>query len=229
MPSTAETLSRVQLFASLGPADFMAVAARFREDRFERDSTIFHEGDPAARFWVVKEGQVKIVKYGEGGREIVIEVIPPSDVFGGATMLMSANPATAKALSDVATLSLSVDEYKKLLHDYPDVAVCVIQQVGARMRGVIQGRAMAGERVERRIGHMLLKLADKFGEETRGDGRLIGVSLTRQDIADLADTTVETAIRVMSRFSKAGVVKTLRGGYVMILNREELHRIADGK
>lgn len=224
MPSTAETLSQVSLFRLLTPSDLVTVAAWFREDPFDRDAYIFREGDPAARFWIVKDGQVKIVKYGEGGREIVVEVIPPGEVFGGATMLMPRYPATAQALSEATTLSLSVDEYKCLLREYPAVAVQVIEMLGARMQGFIRMRAMAGERVERRIAHILLKLASKFGEETEA-GWVIRASLTRQDIAELADTTVETAIRVMSRFSKEGLIKTLRGGYVVILNREALHQM----
>ena len=76
------------------------------------------------------------------------------------------------------------------------------------------------------IAHILLKLASKFGEESP-EGRVIRTSLTRQDIADLADTTTETAIRVMSRFSKDGIVRTLRGGYVLIVDQPALERIGD--
>ena len=227
MPSHADTLARVPLFRDLTPAQLAEAALRFREDRFARDAYIFHEGDPAERFWAVRDGQVKIVKHGEGGREIVIEVIPPGEIFGGAAMLMTHQPATAQGLSDAATLSLAVDEYKRLLHDYPAVGVRVIEMLGERLLGVVRMRAMASERVERRVAHVLLKLASKFGEE-RADGWAIGASLSRQDIAELSDTTLETAIRVMSKFSKEGWVKTLRGGYVVILDRETLRRAGGG-
>jgi CRP-like cAMP-binding protein len=225
MVSRAETLARVPLFQCLSPTQLEAVAARFREDRFARDHLIFNEGETSARFWVVSEGQVKIVKYGESGKEIVVEVISPGEVFGGATMLIPRQPATAMALSDVAVLSLPVDDYKQLLREHPVVAVQVIETLGERMQGFIRMRAMAGERVERRIAHILLKLAHKFGEKTEA-GWVIRAGLTRQDIAELADTTVETAIRVMSRLRKEGVVRTLRGGYVVILDRRALQDLA---
>jgi CRP/FNR family transcriptional regulator len=104
------------------------------------------------------------------------------------------------------------------------VAVRVIEMLGDRLMGVIRMRMMISERVERRIAHILLKLAAKFGEET-AEGWVIRTSLTREDIAELADTTVETAIRVMSRFNKGGLVKTLRGGYVVLLDRAALQKI----
>jgi CRP/FNR family transcriptional regulator len=224
MISTADILAQIPLFRDLGMADLAAIAPWFGEDRFKRDDFIFHEGDPAARFWVVKDGQVKIVKYGEPGKEIVIEVIPAGEVFGGATMLMPRQPATARAMSDVTVLSLSVDEYRRLLQNYPAVAVRVVEALGDRMLGVIQMRAMATERTERRIAHILLKLASKFGEDT-AEGCLIRTRLSRLDIAELSDTTLETAIRVMSKLRRQGLVKTLRGGYVVIIDREALQRL----
>ena len=227
MLSTPDLLAQIGLFRGLNPAELAALAPRFNESRFSRDEFIFHEGDAATRFWVVKEGQVKIVKYGEGGKEIVLEVIPPGEVFGGATMLMAQQPATAQALSDATVLSLPVDDYKRLLRDYPAVAVQVIEVLGERLLGVIRMRAMASERAERRIAHILLKLASKFGEET-SEGIVINARLSRQDIAELSDTTIETAIRVMSRFRSAGLVKTLRGGYVVITDKEAFRRFGEG-
>ncbi len=226
MPSNADVLAKVPIFPDLGPGDLAVIAARFREDAFARDAYIFHDGDAASRFWVVKDGQVKIVKHSEAGKEVVIEVISPGEMFGGGSMLMSRQPATAQALSDAVTLSLAVQEYRGLLGDYPAVAVRVIEALGDRLLGVVRMRAMASERVERRIAHILVKLARKFGEE-REEGWVIQASLSRQDIAELTDTTVETAIRVMSRFRSQGLVKTLAGGYLVILNREALEKIGD--
>src|SRR3972149_6580145 len=211
MISTPELLARLPLFNGLTQAELSAVAPWFNESRFERDEFIFFEGDPATRFWVAKDG--------EEGKEIVLEVISPGELFGGATMLMAQQPATAQALSNVTALSLPVEEYKRLLRNYPAVAVRVIEVLGERLLGVIRMRAMASERAERRIAHILLKLASKFGEETP-EGMVINARLSRQDIAELSDTTIETAIRVMSKFRSEGLGKTLRGGYVVITDKD---------
>jgi CRP/FNR family transcriptional regulator, nitrogen oxide reductase regulator len=227
MSSNADVLAQVPLMRDLSPSELASLAAWFREDAYGHDDCIFREGDEAARFWIVKTGQVKIVKAGEVGREIVVEVISPGEVFGGAAMLLPHQPAAAIALSAVTALSLPLDEYKRLLREYPVVGVRILEMLGERMEGHIRMRALAGERVERRIVHVLLKLASKFGEDS-GAGVLIRASLTRQDVAELADTTVETSIRVMSRLSKEGLIKTLPGGYVVLLDREALRRLSGG-
>lgn len=225
MSTNLEILTLVPLFRDLTPDQLTAVAARFRENRYDENAYIFYEDDSAQRFWVVKAGQVKIVKHGEDGKETVIEVISPGEMFGGAVMLMPHHPATAQALTELTTLSMSVDEYKLLLQDYPSIAVRVIEALGQRLLSVIGTRMMISRRVERRIAHILLKLAGKCGLQT-DLGWEITISLSRQDIADLSDTTIETAIRVMSKFRKAGLVKTRRGGYVVILDYEGLRDIS---
>jgi CRP-like cAMP-binding protein len=221
-------LAGVPFFRDLTQAQLADIVPWFREETFVPDELIFYEGDVAERFWVVKHGEVRIAKYTPGGREVVIEVIPGGEIFGGASMLITHQPATAVALSHTTTLSISVDQYREILQRYPAVGVRVIEALGERMLDVIRMRALASERVERRIAHILLKLAEKCGSDTE-EGCLLGVSLTRQDIAELADTTLETTIRIMSRFSKSGWVRTLRGGYILLRDRPALQTLAAGE
>ena len=224
MVTNADLLGQITFFSSLNQQGLAALASHFREDRFEIGHILFYEGDRPARFWIVKDGQVKIVKYGPGGREIVIEVLSPGETFGGASMLMDEHPATAQALSALTTLSISVEQYQQILLDYPAIGIEVLKALGERMLGVIRMRMMMNVSVERRIIHMLLKLASKSGIP-HPEGMMINLNLTRQDIADLADTTIETAIRTMSRLRKENLVKTLKGGYIVILDSEALAQI----
>lgn len=218
-----QLLAQVALFRDLTLAQLTAITPWFRLDTFQANEPIFHEGDEANRFWVVREGEVKIVRYALGGREVVIEVIPAGEVFGGSVLLMPIHPATAVALSRTATLSLSIEQYHNLLNEYGAVGVRVIEILGERLLSVIHMRTLAADRVERRMAHILLKMASKSGVKTP-EGIKINLSLTRQDLADLADTTLETAIRTMSVFRKNGLVRTLRGGYVVILDENRLRQ-----
>jgi CRP/FNR family transcriptional regulator, nitrogen oxide reductase regulator len=88
-------------------------------------------------------------------------------------------------------------------------------------------KELAAGGVEYRIAHLLLKLADRIGEEATADGITIPIVLSRQDIADLVGTTVETAIRVMSRWRKMGIVVNDKKG-IIIRDRETLEDLAAG-
>jgi CRP-like cAMP-binding protein len=85
---------------------------------------------------------------------------------------------------------------------------------------------VAGGRVETRLAHLFLKLADKVGRPD-GRGTFIPMALSRQDLADLTGTTIETCIRIMSRWGKEGSVITEKDGFIVV-DRSTLERLAQG-
>ena len=94
-------------------------------------------------------------------------------------------------------------------------------QLGERMTGSHEShKNIALERVESRIASLLLKLSDKTGEKTEG-GVLINMRLTKQDIAEMVGTTVETSIRTMSKFKKSGLIAE-KDGKIVVRNVEKL-------
>jgi CRP/FNR family transcriptional regulator len=68
--------------------------------------------------------------------------------------------------------------------------------------------------VERRIARQLVKLAERMGR-SGPRGVEIVVPLARQDVADIAGTTVESAIRVLSRWRQLGLVQTVSGRLIV--------------
>ena len=83
---------------------------------------------------------------------------------------------------------------------------------------------MTGGRVEARIARLFLKLADSMGRPA-GDGTAIPMALSRQELADLTGTTIETCIRVMSRWGKDEIVRTEKDGFVL-LDKAALEELA---
>jgi CRP/FNR family transcriptional regulator len=86
--------------------------------------------------------------------------------------------------------------------------------LGLRLHSTLKMNQLAGERVERRLAFIILKMASICGRPDP-EGTCLTVPLTRQDLADMSGTTVETAIRMMSRFQTEGLVITRRGHLVL--------------
>jgi CRP/FNR family transcriptional regulator len=225
--NSVEVLRQVPLFASLTDEQIATATDWFRTETFDQDALIFLEGDPADRLWVVSAGQVKIVKHTSDGQENLLEVITPGEVFGGAGLLLAAHPATGVAMTPTTALSIERELYLRLIRQHPDIALRIIHLLGERLQAAMKMRALAVERVDVRLANILLKLCDKAGAAT-GEGTRINLPLSRQDLADMAGTTIETAIRVMSRFRKDGLVHTEPGGYIVVLDHERLRLLAEG-
>jgi CRP-like cAMP-binding protein len=222
-----DILRQVPLFASLTNEQIAAVADHFHVDSFAPDTIIFLDGDPADRLWVIQAGQVKIVKHTSDGQENLLEVITPGEMFGGAGLLLAIHPATAVAMTATSTLNIERGPYLQLIRQYPEIALRIIALLGDRLQTAMKMRALSTERVDVRLANILLKLGDKVGEPTR-EGLRINLPLSRQDLADMTGTTIETAIRIMSKFRKEGLVHTEPGGFVVILAHERLQRVSEG-
>jgi CRP-like cAMP-binding protein len=224
-PSSLDLLGQLPLFAGLSERELTELCAACRLDRYEIDGTIFYQGDECDRLWLLNQGRLKMVHHEEDGREVILEIIEAGEIFGGATIFLDQHPATAIALAPSEATSFPRTIYVQFLRQHPEVAMRLIRMLGSRLHSVMDLHIMAGERVERRLAHILLKLAARAGRAQEG-GTLITIPLSRQDLADMAGTTLETTIRLMSRFSTQGMVKTLKGGYILLLDEKQLHRMA---
>lgn len=222
-----QVVRNVPLFASLREKDWEEVASLLTGVCFPRDTYIFFEGDAPDHLFVVWMGRVKLVRHSVDGRDVVLDVMGPGRLLGELAVFEgSPYSQTAQAMEDVALISIQRKDYLHLLERYPSLALAVINELGRRLRvanDLVQ--SLAVDRVDRRIARALLRLALYNGVRT-DEGLMIQMRLTRQDLADMTGTTVETAIRVMSRFRKQGWIATQRGR-VIIKQPEQLNLVAN--
>ncbi len=217
----------VPLFMSLSQKDWEEVADMLVGRCYPKDAYIFHAGDPPDALYIVWMGQVKLLRHSEEGRDVVLDVIGPGHMFGEMAVFDGAPySSSAQAMEDVAVVAISRPDFFRLLERYPSVSLAVISELSRRLRSASDlVHSLAVERVERRIARMLLKLAASTAQRSQ-NGLVIDLPLTRQDIADMTGTTVETAIRVMSRFRRQGLITTERGR-VIVLDPPGLRAVAE--
>lgn len=226
--SRTDLLAQSTLFAPLSEKEQSEVARRFSPHRYEKDDYLFWEGEPAEWLVLVTEGQVKMIKHSESGRETILATFGPGQIVGEVGVLVGETyPATAQALEPASTLNLRRDDYTELVRQYPDLAWALIQELGRRLQGAHERiRSLAVEKVERRVARVVLRMANTAGERLDDGTVRISVPLSRQDVADMAGTVIETAIRALSKFQKQGLVET-REGHIVLLEAHRLVAIAE--
>lgn len=214
-------------FRTLSVADREAVAAATREQRIAAGKTIFREGQPADSVWAVKDGLVHITKSGPDGREIVLEIIPPGELFGAVVALENRPyPASAVAVEVSVVWRLPAAIARELCQKHPTLRAAILEQVTSRLRSAHERlRSVALERVEQRLARMLLTLAEKIGRQEDG---IMVLSVTRQELADMIGTTVETTIRITSKWQHAGVISSSRH-QIGLTDPSALKKIAEGQ
>lgn len=224
-----EIIKGIPIFSSLTEKELKDIEPLFIEEDLKKDEYVFWEGDPSNWFYVVAEGKVRILKHSISGKDIILEIISSGDIFGGVAVLdKRPYPASAQAMEDSRIMKLSRTNLFKILDNYPTVALDTVTYMGKRLRDAHEMmRSLAAERVEKRIAAILLKLADKIGIKEPGGIRL-DINLTRLDLAEMAGTTVETAIRVMSKFGKEGLIDS-QSKKIVIIEKERLASLVENK
>ena len=204
----------VPLLASLRPNDRAAVEPLCRLRTFEKGETIFDEGAPAERIYFVIDGRVKIVK-AAGARAIILEILGAGEPVGAvAAFEQRAFPATAVAMEHSTLLSIPEREFFQLLEARPEMTRSLLGGLTMRLMMLNKRMAYMTGAVETRAARLFVTLADRMGANTDA-GTMIPMPLARQELADLLGTTLETTIRLMSRWQKEGLVLTEREGFVV--------------
>lgn len=204
---------RIPTLAFLSPADRRDLEPMCRIADFDRGDVIFREGDPADRIWFVVEGRVKIVK-AAGERDVIIEILGQGEPVGTVAAYESRPfPATAVAIEPSKLLGMPEREFFALLASRPELTRRLLAGLTLRLMSVNKRIADLTGTVESRASRMFATLGERIGHKEPDGGILIPLALSRQEIADLLGTTIETAIRLMSRWQKEGVVETRPDGF----------------
>ncbi len=216
----AAVLKQSLIFSGLNEGDLEALSKLAVSHVFKAGEYLFWEGDAPARFYVVASGRVKVLKHSSLGKEFVVAFFGPGEVFGEVAVFEERPyPASAQAMSDAEVLGIERDRFLAFLSGHPEVSLRIINMLGGRLRDA-QSRlnALAGERAEQRVARTLLMLSLKLGQS---------LPFTRQEIADMSGTTIETAIRVMSRMKSGGMIRSRRGR-TDILDETKLRLLSEG-
>ena len=226
--STAEDLLRTTpIFSRLSQTDRRAVAEVAVVREFAKGDLIFEQDSPS-EFYAIAAGRVKIFKMMPNGKDVILEVFGPGDPLGAVAAYMDRPfPASALALEPTTCVIIPRAAFFRLLEASPSLVRGLLLGLTTRLVELTNRLAeLTGGRIEPRFARLFLKLASEMGRPER-DGTFIPLALSRQDLADMTGTTIETCIRIMSRWNKDDVVRTDKDGFV-VLDAAELERLAAG-
>ncbi len=215
------------IFAGIPAREIEALAGGASEETHRSRASIFMEGDDARWFYLVKSGHVKIVRHSRTGKDVVLELLGPGEVFGGVAVIEKRPyPASAQATETTVVLKIPAAPVVALAERHPALVREMAHLISQRLRSAHDAvESLAVDPVEARLAAVLVRLADREGTTGR-DGVTLPFHLTRQSLADMTGTTVETAIRIVSRWSKDGLLRD-EGGQLVLRDVEGLRTLAE--
>jgi CRP/FNR family transcriptional regulator, cyclic AMP receptor protein len=219
-----DVLRRAPLFGALDDDSAAALEAGVTIVELARADRVFEEGASGNQLYVVLDGKIKLTRAAADGRENLLSVLGPGEMFGELS-LFDPRPRTASAVAvtDSRLGALAHDDLRSWLTGRPDVALHLLQALAQRLRRANDVMAdLVFTDVPGRVAKALLDLADRFGE-VRDDGLQVNHDLTQEELAQLVGASRETVNKALADFAARGWLQ-LSAKSVLLIEPERLRK-----
>lgn len=213
------------LFQNLARSDLQGLLQSAGERRVPKGGFYFHQGDQASELFVLTSGRVKLVRTDPEGRNVILAIATSTEPFGDrAAFAGTTRLASAQALEDSRALVWDVPTILQAMVNHPAIWLNAIRLM-ADLAGEKEERIdLLSSRIERRLARLLLRLAQSMGRRT-SSGVIIDLSLSGQDLAELASTTPYTVSRLLAGWRRLNIVDAQRER-IFILDQQRIADIA---
>jgi len=219
-----DVLRETPLFSSLDEEAAESLRASMTDTELERGEVLFNEGDSGDRLYVVLDGKIKLGRTSGDGRENLLAVLGPGQMFGELSLFdPGPRSATATAVTDSRLASLGHAELQPWLVNRPDVARGLLFQLAHRLRRTNEVVAdLVFSDVPGRVAKALLDLSTRFGRQAE-DGIHVHHDLTQEELAQLVGASRETVNKALADFASRGWLR-LEPRSVVLVEPDRLRR-----
>jgi CRP-like cAMP-binding protein len=221
-----DPLSRAGIFQGVDPSAVQDLKTALEPVSFPRAHVIFAEGELGDRLYIVLSGKVKIGRRAPDGRENLLAVFGPSDMFGELSIFdPGPRTSTATTVTEVQAVTMDRTALREWIAKRPEIAEQLLRVIARRLRRTNNMLAdLIFTDVPGRVAKALLQLAHDFGTQEGGMLRVTH-DLTQEEIAQLVGASRETVNKALADFAHRGWLR-LEGKSVLILEPQRLVRRA---
>ncbi len=213
---------KAPIFSGLDEAAASSLRTSMSLVKLRKGQSLFKEGDDGDHLFIVSNGKVKLGTKSPDGRENLLMILGPGDMFGDLSLFDSGpRTATATAVTDTKLLSLGQDKVIPWVKEHPEVSLHLLARLASRLRRTneVVGDLVFSD-VPGRVAKALIDLGVKFGEK-REEGLFVNHDLTQEELAQLVGASRETVNKALADFAQRGWLR-LEARSVMILDYERM-------
>ncbi len=217
-------ITSISLFSGLTPDQIDAIAAIAAEDTYSKGENIFSEDEQATGLYAVSSGRVKIFKLSADGREQILHIFGPGEVFGEVPVFAGKRfPANADAMDESRIMFFPRESLIRLIQNNPSIALNMLAVLSKRLRSftsLIDDLSL--KEVPGRLAKHLIYLSEKQPGLYELD-----LNITKGQLASLLGTIPETLSRILTKMTEQGIIES-DGRKIRILDMEIINDLANG-
>ncbi len=213
-----ETISKCTLFSGLPEQQIEDVMAISFEKSFGRGESVFFEGDDGNGLYVIATGKVKVYKMSPDGKEQILHIFGPGEVFGEVPVFHGKPfPASAECLVKSRLLFFPRQKFVNLVYANPSIALNMLAFLSMRLRKfTTQIENLSLKEVPGRLAGYLL-----FLQEEQGNRDFVELEISKGQLASLLGTIPETLSRIFAKMTEEGLI-AVEGRRIIIKDKEAL-------
>src|SRR5438876_4867180 len=206
LESDMKELAQVPIFRRAGVGELEQLGSVAKRESFKPNTVVFFQGDRADKLYVILSGGAKVYQQAEDGKQKIIGILGPREIFGELTLLDGRErSATVETIAQTEMRSVAHRDSRALATKNPEILWRVMEVLCERIRGLNEETLnLAFEEVPYRIVHLLNELVEKHGRPG-ADGRIV-VKTTPDDIGKMVGADRQESNRVLKMLSKRGLV-----------------------
>jgi CRP-like cAMP-binding protein len=217
-------LSEVPIFKELSAEELEPIVKIAQTRFYKHKMYIFMQDDPLDRVFFIHSGKIKICKTDQSGKEQLISVLEPGEMFPHAGFFRKGNfPAHAEVMEDTNLIVIPIDKFEEILISYPELCIKLFKVLGEKIVD-LQGRleAQVLHNTFEQIILLLIRLCKSNGEMV-GERYKLTTQFTNRELANMIGTSRETVSRTINHVKKKDYVALDVDGFYLI-DREALQR-----
>jgi CRP/FNR family transcriptional regulator len=197
----------------------------FRPGRYRKNQILYFEGGAAQHLFALHAGLLKVVKSLENGKDRIIAVLFPGELFGLEALIENTYSLTAITLRDSEICAAPREDFVAFLRSKPDIAVGMVRfLVGELGRIRTQVTDMSFKDARMKVATFLLSLVPP--EDAASDGNIsLALPLSRQEMSEALELSPETVSRTLTAFRREQLA-VARGRHLVIQNQAGLQAVA---
>lgn len=198
-------VSLVPIFNHLEPEQLDEIMQVVQSINLQKGDHMYYAGDESKALYIVHQGQVKIYRLSETGKEQVVRLLNPGDFTGELALFQqTVHEAYAEAMTKTQICMIQREDLQRLLLKYPTISLKVLTEFATRLdHSEKQTTSVATESVETRIA---LFIAELFDQNEPGN-TTVRLPMSKRDLASFLGTTPETLSRRLTEFQRAGLIE----------------------
>lgn len=219
-----EELPDHPLLAGLDPAQLERIALASERVELAAGETLFDAGEPASRFYVVLDGQLKLFQLSAAGQEKVVELLTPGRTFAEAVMFMPQRryPVFCEALTDAAVCALNARVFLEILETTPETTLKLLAALSMKLRSRLADiEALAFQNATLRVVGYLLDLVP----EGAGNAAEVELPFAKKNVAARLSLQPETLSRVFARLRERNLL-VMEGGVARLPDLAALRELS---